>query len=450
MIELLEYCGIKPDESFIHGGSMGPYIQSERLDIYRKYVDILVERGKAYRCFCEDCGDETCRCLNMSTKESETRAKNYGDRFAVRLRVPSEGSVQFEDHLRGNLVIQNEEIDHQILMKSSGYPTYHLASVVDDHLMKISHVIRGDEWLSSTPKHVHLYDAFEWKRPVFVHVPLLMNPDRTKISKRQAHAGVSTLLDKGFLASSVLNFVALMGWSPRGDHDDMMNMCDLIEQFDLNRVKVSPAIVNPQKLEKMNKIHTLSLCRRVLLQESDDDEDNDDEKTLQKSMDIVFRDDDELNIEDYSTEYVASVFDALEARVSLSELLTKTRYFFKDPEFVCLDHDEHSSIVHDDVTLHQLQVGRRVWTDESKDLVAQVLKHFRDLSETEFSAKRVVKVARVVSKTNKVGLGKVMMPLRYAVSGTDTGASLDRTLELLNKNVVERRLEWAVEYHDVI
>ena len=221
LMELLNFCGVEPDESFLHGGTFGPYIQSERLDVYREHANTLIERGKAYRCFCED---ETCStCLNMNLKDSETRANN-GERFVVRLRVPSKGSVEFEDHLRGNLTIRNEDIDHQILMKSSGFPTYHLASVVDDHLMNISHVIRGDEWLSSTPKHAHLYDAFEWERPTFVHVPLLMNPDRTKISKRQAHAGVSTLLDKGILASSVINFVALMGWSPSGDmsHDEIM------------------------------------------------------------------------------------------------------------------------------------------------------------------------------------------------------------------------------------
>ena len=439
LMELLNVCGVEPDESFLHGGHFGPYIQSERLDVYREHANTLIERGKAYRCFCED---ETCStCLNMNLKDSETRANN-GDRFVVRLRVPSKGIVEFEDHLRGNLTIRNEDIDHQILMKSSGFPTYHLASVVDDHLMNISHVIRGDEWLSSTPKHAHLYDAFEWERPTFVHVPLLMNPDRTKISKRQAHAGVSTLLDKGILASSVINFVALMGWSPSGDmsHDEIMTTCDLIEKFELSRVKVSPAIVNPQKLEKMDKLHTLSLCRDIL--ERDDESSH---TTLRKSLEIVFRSDDELSVEDFSTKYVACVFDALEARVSLSELLIKTRYFFQDPEFTSLDSNEEDDS--DDVRSHQLKVGKRVWTEQSRDLVLQVLEKFRDLNDSEFQAKRVVKISRAVSKANKVGMGKVMMPLRYAVSGTDTGASLDRTLDLLGKDTVERRLQWAIENH---
>ena len=442
LMELLDFCGVKPDESFLHGGRFGPYVQSERLDVYREHANTLIERGKAYRCFCQD---ETCStCLNMDLKDSEIRANN-GDRFVVRLRVPSKGNVEFEDHLRGNLAIRNEDIDHQILMKSSGFPTYHLASVIDDHLMKISHVIRGDEWLSSTPKHVHLYDAFEWERPKFVHVPLLLNPDRTKISKRQAHAGVSTLLDKGILASSVINFVALMGWSPSGDmsHDEIMTMCDLIERFELSRVKVSPAIVNPQKLAKIDKLHTLSLCREILKHNYESSN-----RTLRESLDVMFRNDGELSVEDYSTKYVACVFDALEARVSLSELLTKARYFFRDPEFISLDNDEDK--IEDDLRLHQLIVGRRVWTERSKDLVLQVLEKFRDLSKSEFHAKRIVKISRAVSKANKLSMGKVMMPLRYVVSGTDTGASLDRTLELLGKDVVERRLEWVIENHKTL
>lgn len=245
-------------------GDHGPYIQSHRIDLYREHVDQLISMGHAYRCFCtrerlEEMREIQLRsklplkydrfCLGLNTEEVERRLER-NEPHTIRLHVP-EGETQVEDTVYGHLVFNNRDIDDQVLLKSDGFPTYHLAVVVDDHHMKISHVIRGEDWLSSTPKHVMLYQMFGWQAPVFAHLPNLLNPDKKKLSKRQGDVAVEDFLNKGYLPNALNNFVATLGFNPKGDQE-IYSMEELITLFDLTKVNRAGAVVNYEKLDWMN------------------------------------------------------------------------------------------------------------------------------------------------------------------------------------------------------
>ncbi len=246
-------------------GPFGPYIQSMRLPIYQKYVDQLVRAGHAYYCFCssEELESQRAeqqalklptkynrRCLSLPAEEVEKKLA-LNESHVVRMKVP-EGETSFVDTIRGTITIQNSEIDDQVLMKSDGFPTYHLANIVDDHLMEITHVIRGEEWISSTPKHVMLYQMLQWKAPEFAHCPLLLNADHSKLSKRQGDVAAEDYLSKGYLPEALLNFLCLLGYNPKGDQE-IYSMEEMIELFDLSKVNPSGAVVNFDKLKWMNE-----------------------------------------------------------------------------------------------------------------------------------------------------------------------------------------------------
>ena len=243
--------GIKYDEGvfvedgkIVEKGEYGPYIQSKRLDIYKKYVDELIEKGHAYYCFCSKERLDAVReeqkikglipkydglCRNISLEEARERISK-GEEYVVRLKLPPNYDIKFHDLVRGDIVINTNDIDDQVLLKSDGFPTYHLAVVVDDHLMEISHIVRGEEWLPSTPKHVYLYEAFGWEKPIYVHLPTVLNKDRKKLSKRHGDVSVEDFRDKGYLPEALLNYLALVGWSPE-DNQEIFTMDELIESF---------------------------------------------------------------------------------------------------------------------------------------------------------------------------------------------------------------------------
>ena len=229
-------------------GDHGPYIQSLRLDIYEKHAKELLDNGHAYYCFCSSDELKSVRkqqqmmkqptkynrhCLKLTEDEVKTKLE-LNEPHVLRMKIP-EGETTFKDIIRGDITIQNTEIDDQVLMKSDGFPTYHLANVVDDHLMEITHVIRGEEWISSTPKHVILYDMFGWDLPEFAHLPLLLNADKSKLSKRQGDVAVEDFLDKGYLPEALLNFVSLLGYNPKGDQE-IYTLDELVSLFDLSNL----------------------------------------------------------------------------------------------------------------------------------------------------------------------------------------------------------------------
>lgn len=269
----LKWLGLKWDEGPDVGGEFGPYKQSERLPIYKEYSQKLIDNGTAYHCFCtaerldalraqQKAEGLTTRydghCRDLPADEVKKRIA-AGERNVTRLKVPKTGTVKFEDHLRGELEFDVDRVDDQVLMKTDGFPTYHLANVVDDYLMKISHVIRAEEWISSTPKHVLLYRAFGWEAPVFCHLPLLRNADKSKISKRKNPVSLSYYKRAGILPTTLVNYLGMMGWS-FGDDKEMFSLEEMIEVFDLKKISLGGPVFDLAKLTWLNQHYIQKLA----------------------------------------------------------------------------------------------------------------------------------------------------------------------------------------------
>ena len=263
----LQKVGMKHDEGPDMGGDYGPYVQSERMKtgIYMKYARELIEKGEAYYCFCDKERLSTLKtevvegkeimiydkhCLHLGKEEVEKNLAE-GKPFVIRQNIPMEGTTTFHDELYGDITVENAELDDMILIKSDGYPTYNFANVVDDHTMNITHVVRGNEYLSSSPKYQRLYDAFGWKSPVYIHLPLITDENHKKLSKRSGHSSFEDLLEQGFLPEAVVNYIALLGWSPE-DNREIFSLDELIKEFDYHRINKSPSVFDYMKLKWMN------------------------------------------------------------------------------------------------------------------------------------------------------------------------------------------------------
>ena len=267
LINILNDMGLNYDEGPGVGGEYGPYFQSERLDMYKEYCDELLANGHAYYAFetAEEL-DEMRKVQQMQGKQTmyDRRAKVLtenevkeklasGVPYVIRLKVPLDTEIRFTDIIRGNVKIDTNLVDDQVLLKSDGFPTYHLANVIDDHFMKITHIIRGEEWLTSVPKHIILYNAFGWEVPQMAHVPLILNPDKSKLSKRQGDVATEDYLKKGYLKEALLNFMTLLGWNPGdGEEKEIFTKAELIEKFSIERVNSAGAVFNVEKLNWMN------------------------------------------------------------------------------------------------------------------------------------------------------------------------------------------------------
>ena len=279
----LKATGLKHDEGPDKDGGVGPYVQSDRVKsgIYMEYAKKLIEKGEAYYCFCdkerleslkqEVAGKEIMiydkHCLHLSKEEVEEKLK-AGVPYVIRQNNPQTGTTTFHDEIYGDITVDNSELDDMILIKSDGYPTYNFANVVDDHLMGITHVVRGNEYLSSSPKYNRLYEAFGWEVPVYVHCPLITDETHKKLSKRCGHSSYEDLIEQGFLTEAVVNFVALLGWSPE-DNQEIMSLEELVEKFDYRHMSKSPAVFDYGKLKWMNgeyikKMDFDAFCERAL------------------------------------------------------------------------------------------------------------------------------------------------------------------------------------------
>lgn len=265
LLDILSWIGVEFDEGPKIGGKYGPYIQTERLDIYKKLSEQLLNENKVYRCFCSAERLEKMRadqeankkaprydglCRSLSTVESTKRAA-AGEPFVIRQKMPLEGEIIVHDELRGDIKFKATDLDDQVLIKSNGVPTYQFANIVDDHLMKISHVTRGDEWLSSFPKNILLYQAFGWTPPKFIHLPLLLNKEGGKLSKRQGDVFVEQYRDNGYLPEAIINFCALLGWHPKNDKE-IWSLKELKKEFSLKGLGISPAVFDLEKLDYFN------------------------------------------------------------------------------------------------------------------------------------------------------------------------------------------------------
>lgn len=422
LINTLRWAGLDYDEGPVIGGDFGPYIQSERLGIYNEHVDLLIRSGAAYRCFCTPERLETMRkelsakklqpkydrtCLRLSEEEI---TNNVAARkpFVVRMKVPDDVRIAFSDIIRGNVEFMSERIDDQVLLKSDGYPTYHLANVVDDHLMKISHVIRGEEWLSSTPKHVLLYKAFGWRLPQFAHLPLLLNPDKSKLSKRQGDVAVEDYREKGYLKEALVNFVALLGWNP-GDDREIFSLKDLEREFSLEKANKSGAVFNVEKLDWLNFQHLRNKPEGEILSMLKDH--------LTKSS---------LDYSQLSDEYLIQVINAMRERVSfVRDFTEKSPYFFKAPS----DYDPAA-------------VKKR-WKAQSADYLREIGEKFSTLENP--GREDYEEVLHNTAESLKVGNGQLIHPLRLAVSGMSEGPGLFDILNIIGKEETIHRINSAIE-----
>jgi glutamyl-tRNA synthetase len=425
ILNALRWLGLNWDEGPDVGGPHGPYRQSERRSSYGQYAEDLVTAGHAFYCFRtpEELDvireERKAKGLNPGIKgdlelpqEEVKRRLDAGDPYVIRMKVPDEGVCEIQDMLRGTIEIDWSQVDCQILLKSDGMPTYHLANVVDDHTMEITHVIRGEEWLSSAPKHILLYNAFGWEPPTMAHLPLIMSPSGGKLSKRKAESEGIPINTKDYISGhyepdALVNFLAYLGWSP-GDDSEIHDMKALSELFTLDRVSKGGAVFNHKKLmwynENYIREHSIAeLKPRV--------------KVLMEAE----------GFEIPSDEFLTKVIELLHERVSkVDEFVSMGAFFFEAPE----SYDEKAL---------------KKWKDDSP----VILKTYRDkievLPEQDFEAVTLKDKIKETIEEHEVGFGKLMMPLRLAVSGQGFGPDLTPALELIGKPEVLARIDTIIE-----
>lgn len=420
LIRTLRWAGLEFDEGPGQGGDRGPYVQSERLSLYMEHAEQLVRSGKAYYAF--DTPEELeemrkaqdrspipvrtyRRALELEPDEVQARLR-AGAPAVIRMKIPEASTIVVDDVIRGRVEFAGDQLDDQILLKSDGYPTYHLANVVDDRTMGVTHVIRGEEWLSSTPKHVLLYEFFGWQPPVFAHLPLLLNPDRSKLSKRQGDVAVEDYRHKGYLPEALLNFVAFLGWNP-GDDREYFSLEELVREFTLERVGKSGAVFSIEKLNAVNKYYlrtcdTAGLVDRVS------------ERVAAHGLTVPDR------------RMLEQVVALLRERcTTLEEFVTGGEYFFADPE------------------VYDPEARKKNWKPESGALLENVAAGLKTLPA--FTAAAIEAVVRGTAEKRGVGTGKVIHPLRLALSGKATGPGLFELAEVLGKEVCVRRIGRAIQ-----
>ena len=418
LIETLKWSGVEYDEGPDKDGGFGPYIQSQRLELYRQHAKTLVGFDKAYYCFCTSERLDEVRqkqlalkqtpsydrhCRNLSFAEAEHRVV-AGERYVIRMKVPLDGEITFEDVIRGKVTITHKMLDDQVLIKSDGFPTYHLAVVVDDHFMGITHIIRGEEWLSSVPKHILLYQYFGWEVPVLVHLPLLLNSDKSKLSKRQGDVAVEDYRAKGYLKEAIVNFIAFLGWNP-GDEREIFFLEQLIQEFSLERVGKSGAVFNVDKLNWLNQQH-------IKIKSNEE---------LARLIKPHIQKEGWTNIED---QYLLKVIGLMKERLTFpQDFIEMSRYFFLDPK----SFDEAGF--------------KKNWESES----GERLKLFADRLEVlpEYIHESIEVALRKLSEELLIKPSKLIHPVRLALSGRTIGPGLFEMMELLGKETVIRRLLYA-------
>ena len=414
--------GLIHDEGPDKDGGCGPYVQSERqaAGIYMKYAKELVEKGKAYYCFCdkerleslkqEVAGKEIIvydkHCLHLSKEEVEANLA-AGKPFVIRQNTPTEGSTRFEDEIYGVIEVPNAELDDMILIKSDGYPTYNFANVVDDHLMGITHVVRGNEYLSSAPKYNLLYEAFGWDIPVYVHCPLITNEEHKKLSKRSGHSSYEDLIDQGFLTEAVVNYVALLGWCPT-DNREIFSLPELVEAFDYHHMSKSPAVFDINKLKWMNGEYIKAM-----------DFDKFYERALPYLKEVISR---ELDLK--------KIAEMVKTRIEVFPDIKDLVDFFQEvPEY------DRAMYVH----------KKMKTTEESSLTVLQEILPVLE-KQDEYTNDALYETLVTFAKEKGYKNGYVLWPIRTALSGKQmTPAGATEILEVLGKEESVKRIQAAIE-----
>ena len=425
LLEMFEAVNISHDEgpfmnddgTISERGNFGPYVQSNRLDIYKKHADELVEKGFAYPCFCSSERLEEMRkaqvavkqttkydrkCLSLTAADARERI-DAGEPHVIRIKVP-EGKTEFDDAIRGHVVFDHHEVDDCIIMKTDGFPTYYLAAAVDDHLMEISHILRGEEWVSSTPKSIILFKMFGWDVPIFAHLPLLLSPDKKKLSKRTGDTAVEEYFKHGYLAEALVNFIGTLGFNPSGDRE-IFTIDELVESFDLNKVNSGGAVLNMEKLDWMNKQYLMALSME----------------------DVALR----------SAAFVTAEITEMVKRALFIERSRVSRL------------TEFNDALKPYLELQQYDSSILVWKKaDAADAVAQLermIALIETFDDATFSAVDLLESA-VKEYITREGLqnGNVLWPLRVALSGQEKSATPFETLWVLGKETSLERLRYAV------
>ena len=418
----LKDTGLVHDEGPDKDGGVGPYVQSERnaQGIYLEYAKKLIEQGDAYYCFCDKERLDSLRttvagkeitvydkhCLHLSKEEIEANLA-AGKPYVIRINMPTEGTTTFHDEIYGDISVNNEELDDMILIKSDGYPTYNFANVVDDHLMGITHVVRGNEYLSSTPKYNRLYEAFGWEVPVYVHCPLITNEDHQKLSKRCGHSSYEDLLEQGFVREAIVNFVALLGWSPE-DNQEIMSLEELVQKFDYRHMSKSPAVFDMTKLRWMNGEYIKAM---------------DDDKFYAMAEPYLKK----VLKKDFDLKKIAGM---VKTRIEILPDICDMVSFFEEME----DYD------------NSLYFNKKMKLTEEKSLA--LLKEVLPLMEQQedYSNDALFAMLSAFGQDKGYKIGYVMWPIRIAVSGRQTTpAGATEILSVIGKEESVKRIRAAID-----
>lgn len=420
----LEKTGLIHDEGPDKDGGCGPYVQSERMasGLYLEYAKKLVEKGEAYYCFCDKERLDSLKqsvsedgtvithydkhCLHLSKEEIEEKLAS-GVPYVIRQNNPTEGTTTFNDIIFGEITVDNSELDDMILIKSDGYPTYNFANVVDDHLMGITHVVRGSEYLSSSPKYNRLYEAFGWEIPTYVHCPIITNEEHKKLSKRSGHSSYEDLLEQGFVSEAIVNFVALLGWSPEGERE-IFSLEELIKEFDYKRINKSPAVFDMVKLRWMNGEYIKAM-----------DNDKFYEMAMPYIKEVVKADVDLIKIADLMKTRIETFLDIAE----------KIDFFNELPEY--------------DVAMYTHK-KMKTNSENSLQVLKDVLPRFEKLDD--YSCASIEALLKEYIAEREIKNGMVLWPVRTAVSGKQmTPGGAYEIMEILGKEESLRRIRVGID-----
>lgn len=434
LLKALKWSGVEIDEGVVldengevsQKGDFGPYIQSERVEkgIYDKYIKQLIDEDKAYYCFCSQERIDRLReqqkadgltpkydglCRSIPKEEAQRRVDN-GEPHTVRLKLPADTDITFNDRIKGKITFNTDDQDDQVLIKRDGYPTYHFAVVVDDHLMGITHVVRGDEWISSTPKHVYLYQAFGWEAPEYIHLPTVLNKEHKKYSKRNGDGMVEDFIEEGYMPEGLINFLSLLGWSPDSE-EEIFTIEELAKQFDFDRVNKTGAVFDKKKLDWINGHYVRELPVEKLAQEI---------KPYMIKAGLIDQSypDEKLNL-------LAATWQSAIDKFSDAPELAKN-YYLADSD---IDYDQEALDA--------------IKTDDAKKLFDAFIGELEGIDEVDEEFATTV-MKKIQKKTGIKGKN-LWFPVRAALTGSVHGPELSNAFQIMGKDKMKERLEYVKE-----
>jgi nondiscriminating glutamyl-tRNA synthetase len=446
LLQVLKWAGIESDEGpylttdnkVKERGDFGPYVQSARLDIYKQQIQVLLDKGKAYPCFCsrerlEQMRDDQAKnkqapkydnfCRNLSKAEVDA-IQRTGTPYVIRFKMPEDKNVVCHDLIHGDIVVNTKDLDDYVLMKSDGFPTYHFANVVDDHLMRITHVMRGDEWIASTPKHVLLYEAFEWQAPQFAHLPTLLSKAKKKLSKRDGDTSVKDFIDKGYVKDAFINFIALLGWNA-GTEQEIYTLSELTRQFTLDNVHKAGAVFDLDKLDWINGMYIrkmsidefFTVCLPYLVR--------DNILSPSKTKILINGTDEKV-----APAYIKNILALEQPRVkTLAEVGESVKFFFeKDLAY---------------------QPEDLIWKKSDKEKttanLAALEKLLRKVKKEDFIKEKLQPLISDLMAQNSIDTGSMLWPMRFALSGRSKSPDPYEIAGALGKEKTLERLVAAID-----